>query len=133
MKPDIKSSPKALTYDLVKIPPRLVIEVCIAVGRPPARIFLNTKGKNPEEVSPELVDFLYYIENTTDEVAAKLDNPHIKYIHNRVCKVKASEKIGVKYMQAWEERYYAKQEAREEGLAEGRAEGFAEGDRLITQ
>ena len=37
-------------------------------------------------------------------------------------------------MQAWEERYYAKQEAREEGLAEGRAEGraegFAEGDRL---
>lgn len=99
------------------------------------RIFLNTKGKNPEEVSPELVDFLYYIENTTDEVAAKLDNPHIKYIHNRVCKVKASEKIGVKYMQAWEERYYAKQEAREEGLAEGRAEGraegFAEGDRLL--
>ena len=29
-------------------------------------------------------------------------------------------------MQAWEERYYAKQEAREEGLAEGRAEGRAE-------
>lgn len=30
-------------------------------------------------------------------------------------------------MQAWEERYYDKQEAQEEGRAEGRAEGLAEG------
>lgn len=37
------------------------------------------------------------------------------------------EKTGVKYMQAWEERYFDKQESREEGLAEGRAEGRAEG------
>ena len=29
-------------------------------------------------------------------------------------------------MQAWEERYYDKQEAREEGLAEGRTEGRTE-------
>lgn len=29
------------------------------------------------------------------------------------------DEIGVKYMQAWEEIYYDKQEAREDGLAEG--------------
>lgn len=33
------------------------------------------------------------------------------------------KKLGVKYMQAWEEKYYDKKEAREEGLKEGLAEG----------
>lgn len=41
-------------------------------------------------------------------------------IHQQVCAVRASEEIGVKYMQAWEEKYYDKKEAREEGLAEGK-------------
>lgn len=38
-------------------------------------------------------------------------------------KVKTSEEVGVKYMQAWEEWYYELQDARAEGLEEGRAEG----------
>ncbi|MBO1722785.1 hypothetical protein HJV72_19055, partial [Extibacter sp. GGCC_0201] len=32
----------------------------------------------------------------------------------------------VKYMQAWEEKYYEKEEARKEGLQKGRAEGRKE-------
>ena len=36
--------------------------------------------------------------------------------------MKSSEEIGVKYMQAWEERYYDRQEAPEEGRAEGIAQ-----------
>lgn len=32
-----------------------------------------------------------------------------------VCEVKSSEEIGVKYMQAWEEKYYEREEGREEG------------------
>lgn len=42
--------------------------------------------------------------------------------------MRASEEIGVKYMQAWEEKYYDKKEAREEGLAEGLALGRSEGE-----
>ncbi len=91
------------------------------------RIFINTKGKNPEGFSKEFLDFMEYINATTDEVANKSDSPRIQKIHNRVCNVKKSEKVGVKLMQAWEEIYYEKLEAREEGLAEGRAEGLAEG------
>ena len=30
-------------------------------------------------------------------------------------KVKSNEEIGVKYMQAWEEKYYEREEGREEG------------------
>lgn len=99
------------------------------------RIFLNTKGKNDDEVSTELVEFLHYVEHTTDAAAARSDSVRLKRIHQRVRKVRASEEIGVKYMQAWEERYFDKLESREEGRKEGieigkeegRAIGLAEG------
>ena len=100
-------------------------ECCLEDGA--VRIFLNTRGKNDGEVSKELVGFLRYVEDTTDEVAADMDSERIKRIHNRVRKVKASEEVGVKYMQAWEESYYDKEEARQEGLEEGRHEGLEEG------
>ncbi|MCQ4693130.1 hypothetical protein NE458_08000, partial [Extibacter muris] len=34
---------------------------------------------------------------------------------------------GVKYMQAWEEKYYEKEEARKEGMQEGFQEGLQKG------
>ena len=86
------------------------------------RIFLNTRGKNDSEVSKELVDFLHYLEDTTSERVAKTDSERIKRIHDRVCKVRLNEEVGVKYMQAWEEKYYAKEDGREEGREEGRKE-----------
>ena len=88
------------------------------------RIFLNTRGSNPEEVSKELVDLLHYLEHTTDEEAEKTDSQRIRRIHSHVCKVKSSEEIGVKYMQAWEEKYYEREEGREEGIKEGMKRGI---------
>jgi predicted transposase/invertase (TIGR01784 family) len=82
------------------------------------RIFLNTKGKNDEEVSQELVEFLHYVENSTDEVAVQSGSERIRRIHERVCKVRVNEEAGVRYMQAWEEKYYEREEAREEGREE---------------
>ncbi|QEK16148.1 Rpn family recombination-promoting nuclease/putative transposase [[Clostridium] hylemonae] len=83
------------------------------------RIFLNTRGKNEDEVPAELVQFLYYVEHTTDEAAEQTGSERIKRIHDRVRKVRNSEEVGVKYMQAWEEKYYEKEEARKEGLEQG--------------
>lgn len=79
------------------------------------RIFLNTRGENTDEVSRELIEFLRYVEETTDEVAEQTESERIKRIHNRVRRVKASEEVGVKYMQEWEEKYFERLEAREEG------------------
>ncbi|MDD3279854.1 MAG: Rpn family recombination-promoting nuclease/putative transposase [Lachnospiraceae bacterium] len=83
------------------------------------RIFLNTKGKHPEDISPELVEFLKYVENTDDATAQHSNSERIKRIHKRVQEIKASEEIGVKYMQAWEEKAYEREEGREEGRKEG--------------
>ena len=82
------------------------------------RIFLNTRGKNDDEVPEELREFLHYLENTTDETAEQAKSSRIKKVHAYVRKVKINEEVGVKYMQAWEEKYYAKEEGREEILKE---------------
>ncbi|MCC8139522.1 MAG: Rpn family recombination-promoting nuclease/putative transposase, partial [Lachnospiraceae bacterium] len=86
------------------------------------RIFLNTRGKNDDEVSPELVEFLHYIENTTDQTAQSSSSERIHKIHDRVREVRQNEKIGVRYMLAWEEKYYDREEARKEGRMEKLAE-----------
>ena len=81
------------------------------------RIFLNTHGKNSEDISPELKELLYYMEHTTEEISCSTSR--LQEIKNHVNVVKSSEEIGVKYMQEWEEKILEKRKARAEGRAEG--------------
>ena len=81
-------------------------------------ILLNTRGKHPELVSPELIELLKYMERSTDEVSRECKSKRIQEMHRRVCQIKASEKTEVKYMQSWEEKILIKQE----GIAEGKLE-----------
>ncbi len=62
------------------------------------------------------------MEDPQTQQDAKAQSDRIRRIHERVCRVRSSEKIGVKYMQAWEERYYDMQDAKAEGITEGRSE-----------
>lgn len=85
------------------------------------RIFLNTKGTDPEGVSKELIDFLKYIEHPDGELVHSSGSSRIKKIHERVSRIKASEEMGVKYMQEWEEKIFIREEGKEEGKQEGEA------------
>ena len=105
---------------------------CAETGQPledgATRIFLNTHGKNSEDISPELKELLYYMEHTTEEISCSTSR--LQEIKNHVNIVKSSEEIVVKYMQEWEEKILEKRKARAEGLAEGRAEGRTEGQTI---
>ncbi|MBP3384740.1 MAG: hypothetical protein J6M22_04650 [Firmicutes bacterium] len=46
----------------------------------------------------------------------------IKQIHKKVEAIKLNEEVGIRFMNAWEEKIIEQQRAREKGLAEGRAE-----------
>ncbi len=94
-----------------------------SLGDGAVKIFISTKGKNADEVSEELIEFLKYVEHSTNETANQVKSKRVKRVHDRVCKVKVNEEIGVKYMQAWEEKYYEREEGREEGRIAGREEG----------
>ena len=80
------------------------------------RIFLNTRGKHPELVSHELIELLKYMEHSTEEVSEQCKSERIQKMHRRVCRIKASEKTEVKYMQAWEEKLLERQKEKRELL-----------------
>ena len=97
------------------------------------RIFLNTRGKHPELVSPELIELLKYMERSTDEVSGECKSKRIQEMHRRVCQIKASEKTEVKYMQAWEEQIMIRQEGITEGRIEGEKIGRLRGKRELLE
>ncbi|MCD8110772.1 MAG: Rpn family recombination-promoting nuclease/putative transposase [Clostridiales bacterium] len=77
------------------------------------RIFLNTHGKNDHEVSDELRELLYYMEHTNDK-----DQPvkslRVQKLAQNVTDIQNNAEVGVRYMQAWEERVIELQEARKD-------------------
>ena len=90
----------------------------IILGDGDIRIFLNTRGTNDDQVSPELVELLRYMEDSSKEVASGCSSPRIHTLQERIEAIKSSEEVNVKYMQAWEERELDRREAREEGRQE---------------
>ena len=63
-------------------------------------IYLNTRGIDADGVSDELVAMLTYFEETTNEVASSSGYERIARLHEIVTSIKASDEIGVKYMNA---------------------------------
>ena len=91
------------------------------------RIFLNTRGKNPEGVNDELIDLLKYFQHSTGDTARNSSSRRIARLHEKISDIKASEEIGVKFMNAWEEKLLDRQDGYEEGKRKGLAEGEEKG------
>ncbi len=81
------------------------------------RIFLNTHGTDEENISPELKELLYLIEHTNDREKV-FHSEKVRKIRESVQTIQKNEEVGVRYMQAWEERLMDRREAREETLKE---------------
>ena len=79
------------------------------------RIFLNSHGKHPELVSPELVELLEYMEQSTDNVVKGCESERIHQMHERISRLKSDKEMEIKYMQKWEEKELERQEAYAEG------------------
>ena len=108
-------------------------ERCLENNRPlgdeTIKIFLNAKGKNVNEVPKALVDFLKYVENSTDASAKESSNDRLQRLHEKVLALKESRELEGNYMHLADWLEEERREGREEGRAEGRAEGLVEGRR----
>mgnify|MGYP002674778529 FL=1 len=96
-------------------------------------IFLNSHGKHPEFVNPELIELLEYMEKSTDTVAKKCESKRIHQMHERITKLKSSKEMEIKYMQKWEEKEIERQEAYAEGERVGEKRGRTEGETRINK
>lgn len=93
----------------------------IELGDEQTVIFLNINGKNREGASQELIDMLKYFQETREEIASKSNSDKIKFLQKKVDEIKSSEKVGVRYMNRWEEEIEIREEGKKEGRKEGRA------------
>ena len=90
----------------------------LTLGDETTKIFLNTKG-NMHDVDAEMLEFLSYVENTTDDFAAQARSPLIREIHKKVTEVKESKEMEVEYMTLLQRDRENIELGREEGREEG--------------
>ena len=86
------------------------------------RIFLNTHGTDDEGVSEELIQLLRYFEQTTEENAAGSHSQKIEKLQKRVEEIKKNEEVGIRYMNAFEEKMWERREGEMIGEKRGRQE-----------
>lgn len=83
-------------------------------------IFLNTRGKNPDEVSEELVSFLEFVRAGQDGNSEVFEDTYVTRLQNTIRQIKQNRGKERQYMM-WQELIDdAKEEGRQEGLQEGR-------------
>ena len=87
----------------------------MALGDGATRIFLNTRGTDSESASEELIALLHYFEETTGESAAESNSERIQILQAKVEQIKNSEEMGIRFMNAFEEKMLERREGREEG------------------
>ena len=92
------------------------------------RIFLNTHGKNPQDVSPELVQLLHFMEHTNEAPPADGKCEKVQRLRKKIEAIKSNEEVGVRFMQEWEERELERIDARKEGEERGEKRGLMLGE-----
>lgn len=102
------------------------LETDMPLGDKTMKIFFNTKGINPEEVSEELLAFLAYVEDSTDSCAEKTQSETVHKIHNRIKELKKNREMGAKFMLLEELIKNAEKKAEKKAGAEGISKGRRE-------
>lgn len=98
----------------------------LELGDESTKIFLNTKGKNDKETEQSLIDFLHYIEKSSEENLPENCDERLKHLHKTVQRIKASEQMEVSYMKMEERDRLIRKEGLEAGLETGRLQGLIE-------
>lgn len=87
----------------------------LLLGDEATKIFLNTRGTNNTQIPKVLVDFLHYIEHSSENSLSNDVDPRLLRLHQKICSIKNDQKMEVAYMKT-EER---ERLLREEGMAIG--------------
>lgn len=83
-------------------------------------IFLSTKGRDNENVSPELVKFLKYVGAELEESTTDFEDEFVGRLQHTVSEIKLSRRMEERYMLT----ELLMQDERRAGRAEGRIEGL---------
>ena len=97
----------------------------LILGDGTQKLFLNTKGKI-DDVDEEMIEFLKYIEESTDAVAKASRSLLVKEINEKIKYLKEDKSMEVEYMTLLERDREKVKEGIEQGIEQGRQEGKEE-------
>ena len=89
-------------------------------------IFLNTKGRNPEEVPVELVKFLKFVSADLRESEQDFEDELVRQFQNTIRQIKIDREMGERYMIFEEMLQEEKMEGKLEGKIEAKREDIME-------
>ena len=95
----------------------------LILGDETTKVFLNTKGEL-NDVNEEMIEFLTYIENSTDDYANQAKSQLVKEINQKVSYLKSDKSLEVEYMTLYERDKEKFKEGHEQGLQEGLEQGI---------
>ena len=117
------------------------VECDMGLGDGTRKIFLNTRGRNDEDVPKELVHFLKYMEQSTDEYVSEITEEPIIKLHEKVTELKKWRRLEARYMtlEEWlndmakDREAIAMQEGTKKGIQKGIQKGMREGMQKAKQ
>ena len=117
------------------------MECDMGLGDGTRKIFLNTRGRNDEDVPKELVHFLKYMEQSTDEYVSEITEEPIIKLHEKVTELKKWRRLEARYMtlEEWlndmakDREAIAMQEGTKKGIQKGIQKGMREGMQKAKQ
>lgn len=84
-------------------------------------IFLNTKGKNDDEISEKLLNLLKFMGAELEDSHKDYNDPYIKQLQNSIDSIKRDREMGTRYMLLEELLMSERQQSMELGIAKGKA------------
>ena len=93
----------------------------LALGDKTTKVFLNTKG-TISDIDDEMLEFLTYIENSTDAVANAAKSPLVKVLNEKINNLKQDKSMEVEYMTLLERDREKFEEGIEQGIEKGKLE-----------
>ena len=85
-------------------------------------IYLNTHGKNREDIPEELLQFLDYVKNTGREEEISTTDPFVRHLQDTIDKIKLDRGMEERYMLLEEMMRNEKQKGIQEGIQKGSQE-----------
>ena len=70
----------------------------LELGDETSKIILNTKGMNDEEEDSTLINFLHYVENSSEEVLEGNSDPRLKRLHEIIESIRSNAEMEAQYM-----------------------------------
>ena len=104
----------------------------LVLGDETTKVFLNTRGAL-QDVDEEMMEFLKYIENSTDEVAKVAKSELVRIINQKVNVLKEDKKVEVEYMTLLERDKEKIQEGIERGIEKGIEQGIVKASKQMAK